>query len=233
MTGAAGYTNAIRSNELIVVVISRVFVETFAVPFLARFLVEFRIWKKPKTKDAGRFAVNGFVDACRFRFHFLIEPQTKFIRLTRRAETRFIYETESLEALTAWKFSVVEHLQKIHQPVAVLRGVIPKMLVAAAPEVPSVAPHDFLGREIDAAVHWFKNIGGDLRKVGGTFAGCLRLVDGLAFRATDESHARKKPAPDSRETENIVPAFSQRLHRATIDMMVWCLLARKFGGVLI
>ena len=103
-----------------------------------------------------------------------------------------------------------------------------KMLVAGAPEVPSVATHDFLGREIDAGIHWFENVGGDLRKIGGTFAGRFGFIDRLIFRAADESHARKKPASDSRETENVVSAFSQRLHRAAVDTSVGSALAREF-----
>ena len=102
------------------------------------------------------------------------------------------------------------------------------MLVAPAPEVPCVSPHDFLGRKIDAAIHRLEDVGGYLRKIGGTFAGCFRFIDRLVFRAADQSHARKKPASDSRETENVVSAFSQRLHRATIDMLLGRFLARKF-----
>ena len=102
------------------------------------------------------------------------------------------------------------------------------MLVAPGPEVPCVSPHDFLGREIDAAIHRLEDVGGYLRKISGTFAGCFSLIDRLVFRAADQSHARKKPVSDSRETENMVPAFSQRLHRATIDMLIVSVLARKF-----
>src|SRR5262249_29150760 len=153
VTGAAGDANAIRSNEFIVIVISRVLVETFSVPFLARFIVKFWIWKKPKPKHARRLAINGFVDAFRFRFYLLVEPQTKFIRLAGSAKSGLVYQPQGFETLTARKFAVVEHLQKIHQSVAVLRGVIPKMLVTGAPEVPRVSPHDFLGRKINAAVH--------------------------------------------------------------------------------
>ena len=105
---------------------------------------------------------------------------------------------------------------------------IPKMLIPTAPEVPGVAPHDFLGREVNAAIHWLEDVGNDLRKIGGTFAGGFRFIDGLVFRAADESHARKKPASDSRETEKVVSSFSQRLHRATIDMLAGSFLARKF-----
>jgi hypothetical protein len=104
------------------------------------------------------------------------------------------------------------------------------MLVAPAPEVPCVSPHDFLGREIDAAIHRLEDVGGYLRKIGGTFTGCFRLVDGLVFRAAAESdeHACKEPASDSRETENVPFAFSQRIHGATIDMLIASFLARKF-----
>ncbi len=74
MAGAACNADAIWPDELVVIVIARVFVETFAVPFFARLVGEFWIWKKPKAKDAGRFAVNAFVNTCRFRFDLLVQP---------------------------------------------------------------------------------------------------------------------------------------------------------------
>src|SRR5439155_107316 len=98
-----------------------------------------------KAKHTGGFAVNGFVDACRLRRYLFIEAQTKLVRLSRRARAKswLVHQAQGFETLTAPKLAVVEHLQKIHQTIAVLRGVIPKLLVASAPEVPSVAPHDF------------------------------------------------------------------------------------------
>src|SRR6266481_2449177 len=138
VAGAASYSNAIRTDQLVVIVVRRIVHETIAVPFLACLVVELRIWKKPKTKNAGRFAVNAFVDACRFRFYLLIQPQPKFIRLASSTEPGLVYQTQNFETLAARKFAVIEHFQEIHQAVAVLRGVITKCLVATAPEVPSI-----------------------------------------------------------------------------------------------
>jgi len=63
--GATRDTDAIRANQLVVVVISRIVHETIAFPFFAGLFVEVRIWKKPEAEDPGWFAVNSFVDACR------------------------------------------------------------------------------------------------------------------------------------------------------------------------
>src|SRR5215471_11621326 len=94
---AAGDTNAVRADQFVVVVISRIVHETIAVPFFACLFVKVGIWKEPEAKDPGWFAVNSLVDACRFRFHLLIEPQAKFIRLGCGAKSRLIYQAQSLE----------------------------------------------------------------------------------------------------------------------------------------
>src|SRR5262249_118833 len=139
---AAGNADAVRTDELVVVVICRIIHEAVPVPLLARFVVEFRIWEKPEAKHARRLAVDSFVDAFRFRFDLLIQPQAKFIRLTGGAKSRLVYQSENFEPLAARKFAVIEHLQKVHPSIAVLSGMIPKVLFTAATEVPSVAPHD-------------------------------------------------------------------------------------------
>jgi hypothetical protein len=108
--------------------------------------------------------------------------------------------------------------------------VIPKTLVATAPEVPSVAPHDFYRRKIDAAIHWLENVGSDLRKIDGTFAGCFRFIDRLIFHATGKrkQRARDEIVSDSVETEKIGASCQQYLHRTIIDTLVGRFLARKF-----
>jgi hypothetical protein len=50
-----------------------------------------------------------------------------------------VHQAENFETFAARKLAVIEHLQQIHQAETVLRGVIPKMLVASAPEVPCIA----------------------------------------------------------------------------------------------
>src|SRR5262249_15908697 len=130
------------------------------------------------------FAVNSLVDARRLGLHLLIEPQVKLIRLGRGTKSGLVYQAQSLESLAARELAVIEHLQKIHQPVAVLGRVIPKILLARAPQVPGIATHDFLGRQIDATIHRFENVRGDLWKIGSGFFSRFRLVNGLVFFAT-------------------------------------------------
>jgi hypothetical protein len=59
--------------------------------------------------------------------------------------------------------------------------VIPKMLVASAPEVPGIAAHDFLRRKINAAIHRLENVGSDLRKIGRAFSCALASSIGSFF----------------------------------------------------
>jgi len=108
--------------------------------------------------------------------------------------------------------------------------VIPKMLVASAPEVPGIAAHDFLWREIDAAIHRFENVRSDLWKIGCAFSCCFSFVDRLAFLATPkrEQGAHTDTESDSIETEKMAPRFQQCLHRAIIDTSLLNRLARKF-----
>src|SRR5213596_119238 len=229
VAGAARDTDAVRTDEL-VVMIGRIVHEALAVPFLARFVVEFRIWEKSEAKYTRRLAVNSFVDAFRLRFDLLIQPQAKLIWLTCGAKSWLVYQAENFETLAARKFAVVEHLQKVHQSVTVLSGMIPKVLVATAPEIPSVAPHDLLGRKIDAAIHRLEDVGRDLRKIGGCFSGGFRFVDrfGLPAAGKTEQRAADDAGSDSGETEKIVPGWQQCLHRNIIDMSLANDVARKF-----
>ena len=137
--------------------------------------------RKPSTPEG--FPVDCSIDACRFGLRLFVEQQAKFVRLARRAESRLVHEAEHFETFAARKFAVIEHLQQIHQTKTVLRGVIPKMLVASAPEVPGIAAHDFLRRKINAAIHRLENVGSDLRKIGRAFSCRFSFVDGLVFFA--------------------------------------------------
>src|SRR4029453_12415405 len=114
VAGATRDTDAVRANQLFVVVIGRIVHETIAVPFLACLFVELWIWKKPETEDPGWFAVNRLVDACRFGVHMFIKPQAKFIRLGRGAKSGLIDQAQSLETLTARIFASIQLLQEIH-----------------------------------------------------------------------------------------------------------------------
>src|SRR5262245_22495449 len=183
VAGAARYNDAIWTNELVVVVVTRIVHETIAIPFFARFLVEIRIWKKPKTEHTRRLPVHCLIDSCWFGLRLFVEPQAEFIRLARRAESRLVHQTKHFEAFATWKFAVIEHLQQIHQAKTVLRGVIPKKLVAAAPEVPGVAAHDFFRRKINAAIHRLENVCSDLRKISRAFSCRFSFVDWLFLAA--------------------------------------------------
>ena len=75
-------------------------------------------------------------------------------------------------------------------------------------------------RQVDAAIHRFKNIRGDLRKILGGFSRCFRLVDWLVFSATGECQRQQGAETDSDpdETEKIAFGLEERLHRAVIDI---------------
>src|SRR5206468_12728050 len=104
-------------------------------------------------------------------------------------------------------------------PITVLCDMIPKVLVATAPEIPSVAPHDLLGRKIDAAIQRFEDVDRDLRKVGGRFSGGFRFVDrfGLPAASKTEQCAADEAGSDSRETERIVPGWRECRDRDSVD----------------
>ena len=169
----------------------RVVHETRAVPFLARFVVELRIREKPEAKHAGRFAVNLFVDPGRLRLDLLVQPEAVFIRLGRGAEAGFVDQPEGLEAFAARILSAVEHLEQVHQPEAVLRDMIPEMLVAAAPEVPGVAAHDLVRRERDPAIQRLENVGRDLRKIVRRKPGQFGFVLG-GFATARAKHGKQR-----------------------------------------
>ena len=230
MAGAACYTDPKRTDEFVVVVVSGIVHETIAIPFLARFLVEIRIRKESKTEHTRRLTVNCPIDACGFGLPLFVEPQTKFIRLAGCAESRFVHQAEHFEAFAARIFAVIEHLQQIHQTETVLRDVIPKMLVASAPEVPRVAAHDFLRRKINASIHRLENVCSDLRKICGAFSCRFSFVYRLVFFAAGkyEQGAHANARSDSSETEKMAPRWQHCLHRVVIDTSFVNRVARKF-----
>jgi hypothetical protein len=97
---------------------------------------------------------------------------------------------------------------------------IPKMLVTCAPEVPGIATHDFLRRKINAAIHRFENVRGDLRKIGSGFSSRFRFVGWLVFFAAGKCQGQAGANTDSGpgETEKIALSLEERLHRAIIDI---------------
>ena len=94
------------------------------------------------------------------------------------------------------------------------------MLIACAPEVPGIATHDFLRRQINAAIHRFENVRGNLRKIGSRFSSRFRFVGWLVFFAAGEGQgqAGAKADPGRGETEKIAFGLEERLHRAIIDI---------------
>jgi hypothetical protein len=121
------------------------------------------------------------------------------------AKARFVHDALSFETLAARKFAVIEHPQKIHQPETVLCGLIPKVLVTTAPQVPGIAAHDFRLRKINAAVHRLENVISDLRKISGCFPGRFRFVNWLVFPAAGKTEqcACNHAVSDSGETAKI------------------------------
>ena len=102
------------------------------------------------------------------------------------AKARFVHDALSFETFAARKFAIIKH----HQPETVLCGLIRKMLVTTAPEIPGIATHDFLWRKINAAVHRLENVGSNLRKISGCFPGRFCFVNWLVFLATARREQR-------------------------------------------
>src|SRR4029450_3294031 len=94
------------------------------------------------------------------------------------------------------------------------------MLISGAPEVPGIATNDFLRRKINAAIHRFENVRGDLRKIGSGFSSRFRFVCWLVFFATGKCQGQAGASADSGagETEKIAFSLEERLHRAIIDI---------------
>src|SRR5262249_17974369 len=107
---------------------------------------------------------------------------------------------------------------------------IPKLLVATAPEVPGISAQDFFRRKINAAIHRLENVGGDLRKNGRVFSRSFRFVDRLVFFFAGErgERASRHAGAASIETKEGGPRCQQYLHRAIIDMSIAKRVARKF-----
>ena len=104
------------------------------------------------------------------------------------------------------------------------------MLIACAPEVPGIATHDFLRRQINAAIHRFENVRGNLRKIGSRFSSRFRFVGWLVFFAAGkgQGQAGGKADPGRGETEKIAFGLEERLHRAIIDISRANREARQF-----
>src|SRR5215813_4570879 len=104
------------------------------------------------------------------------------------------------------------------------------MLIACAPQVPRISTHDFLGRQIDAAVHRFENVGSDLWKIGSGLSSRFRLINRLILFATGkcEGQTGGKANSDPGETEKIAFGLEERLHRGIIDMSLVNRKAREF-----
>src|SRR5207248_11096602 len=94
------------------------------------------------------------------------------------------------------------------------------MLIACAPEVPGIATHDFLRRQINAAIHRFENVRGVLRKIGSRFSSRFRFVGWLVLFAAGkgQGQAGAKAYPGRDEKGKMEFSMEERLHRAIIDI---------------
>src|SRR5262245_12674407 len=114
MARTARHPDAIGSNELVIVIVARIVHEALAIPSLTSGLVEVRIREQPETENTGRLSINLFINARWFRFRWLVQPKTIFIRLRRSPETGLIHQSESLEALSSGILAIVERLEQVH-----------------------------------------------------------------------------------------------------------------------
>jgi hypothetical protein len=65
--------------------------------------------------------------------------------------------------------------------------VVPEMLVTAAPEIPGIATHDFLRRQVNAAIHRLEDVCSDLRKSGCAFSSRFCFVYRFIFFTASEA----------------------------------------------
>src|SRR5277367_1147232 len=109
VTKAARHTHSIRPHQLLVVVVGRIGVEAFGIPFLGRAFIKVWIGKKPKSYDAGRVPVVGTrrdvlassanLDAGIFGFVFKwIRWARRISRIQPKAVTVGIWRRRLLEA---------------------------------------------------------------------------------------------------------------------------------------
>ena len=111
MARTARHPDAIRSDELVIVIVLRVVHEALAIPSLASGFVEIRIREQPETENAGRLSIDFFINARWFGFGWFVQPKAIFVRLRRSPEAGLIDQPESLEALSAWILAIVERLK--------------------------------------------------------------------------------------------------------------------------
>src|SRR5437016_664548 len=98
MAGAATYSYSVGSDNGWIIVVARVIIEPFGVPFFLRLIVEIRIRKQSETQDACRVAVDVGINASRFWSHPLIQVETVSvfcILIACLSETRFINKPQN------------------------------------------------------------------------------------------------------------------------------------------
>src|SRR2546428_5203326 len=185
MAGAATYSDFVGSDDRWVIVVVRIIIESLGVPFFLRLIVEIWIRKQSKTHDPRRVAIDFGINPLRFWSHPPVQIETVSvfcILIAGLPETRLIDKAQV--GMSRAALARIQHLQKIDQSIAFPRDPVPEVLVAARPEIPRVAPHNFFRRKLDAAIHRFENIGGNLWKIGGRLASRLRFIYRLVFVAT-------------------------------------------------
>src|SRR4030095_839974 len=108
-------------------------------------------------------AINLGVDVSTLRFCRFINPKAILIWLRSLLEAWLIDESQFLKAGTA--FSRVDRFQQVKQSETFTGHPVPKLLGATAPKVPGITALDFVGRQLDAAVHGLEDVKRNFWKV--------------------------------------------------------------------
>src|SRR5229473_8047986 len=149
MAGSATYSDFVGSDNRGVIVVVRIIIESFGIPFFLRLVVEIGIGKQTETHYPCRVTIDLEINVRRFRFDPFIQIKTVSIfciLIAGLLETGLINKAQVDMSRTA--LSRIEHLQKIDQSIAFSRDPVPEVLVAARPEIPRVAPHDLCRRKL-------------------------------------------------------------------------------------
>ena len=183
MAERAGHADAVRADQVLVVVIAGIGVVTHGIPFLGGGCIEGGIRKETETDNTGRPSIvraDGQVVTARanphagiFRFVFewigrairiaLVEPQAVALRIGpgRLDETGLVHQPKISPAIVAGILEAGmggERLEKIERAKTGDGERIPKAIVAAGPDQPHVAAFDLLGGQRQTAVHVVKVI---------------------------------------------------------------------------
>ena len=201
MAEAARHADAVRTHQVLVVVVFLVGVVALGIPRLLRRLVEVGIGKQPQSHDAGRLAV---IRANRHRLAAradgdtgifrrvgervgraarlpLVQPQAEMLRVGtgRFVEAGFVDQPQIGPAGVAAEFLAgmrADDLQQVERAEGGSGHAVPEAVVAAGPHHPGVAPLHFRRGQRHAAIHVVEIILGGGGKRRGIAPGAQRLV---------------------------------------------------------